>query len=166
MGETVSLTNPFPTQLYSSSSKHDDLPTRAKEVVSVGTLNVAHEAPYVPFKFQGEIWLHVLNHDARDVLTKAFAFNRVSQRVELGDLTKGTALERELASQANISDASHYYDPEFNAPTFGTLPSNTSDLVIIEEKMETPARPTRPALSDETPRPFTQVTHRVKRNLT
>src|SRR2546423_15286644 len=100
----------FPNKLYNTSPDGEDLPTHAKNIVSIGTLNVSHEAPYVPVRFQGEIWRQVLTSDARAFLTKAFAFNRVSQIVESGDLRRGTALEREVASQANIPDASHYYE--------------------------------------------------------
>ena len=94
--------------------------------------------------------------DARDIVTRAFPFNRVTHKTELGDLTPGTVLEREMASQARIQDASHYYDPEFAPPTFDSTqtPVKDSTLQIIEE---TPFLKPGQRFADETSQDLAQV---------
>ena len=94
---------------------------------------------------------------AREVLEKSFAFNRVTRQNERANLTKGTEYERELASQADVTDASDYYGPEFGSSVFENQ-SASKETLASQPFISEPDLPQRfGSLPDEEPLSLTPV---------
>jgi hypothetical protein len=139
---TVELTDSFPSDLYGKpTSNPRNFAAEAKDIVSVGTINVNAEAPFVPAKYQGEIWSHVLFSDAKEILFKSFPFQRVTKALDAMPLARGTRLDPEFAAPVFDRPTSPSKGPEFQINTPDTIRHHSANLATPNASPVTPKAP-------------------------